>query len=185
VEIPAMPSSGSQLKVLVMGVGSILMTDEGIGIRAVEELQRRYRFPGNVEILDGGTSGIELLSYISGKDYLIIIDAIKGGSTPGTVLKVEGEDVPAQFRTRISPHQLGISDLLAAAMLTGEMPKQLVLFGIEPRDIVFGIGLSGEVKEGLEHLIEVVVEDLRRIGCTVEKLQQGEMSQLESIWGKI
>jgi Ni,Fe-hydrogenase maturation factor len=70
-------------------------------------------------------------------------------------------------------------------MLTGEMPKQLVLFGIEPRDIVFGIGLSGEVKEGLEHLIEVVVEDLRRIGCTVEKLQQGEMSQLESIWGKI
>jgi hydrogenase maturation protease len=168
-----------------MGVGSILMTDEGIGIRAVEELQRRYRFPGNVEILDGGTSGIELLSYISGKDYLIIVDAIKGGSPPGTVLKVEGEDVPARFRTRISPHQLGISDLLAAAMLTNEMPKQLVLFGIEPKDIVLGIGLSGEVKAGLEHLIEVVVEDLRRIGCTVEKLQQGEMSPLESIWGKI
>jgi hydrogenase maturation protease len=180
-----MPSSGSQPKVLVMGVGSILMTDEGIGVRAVEELQRRYRFPANVEILDGGTSGIELLSYISGKDYLIIIDAIKGGSPPGTVLKVEGEDVPARFRTRISPHQLGISDLLAAAMLTDEMPKQLVLFGIEPKDIVFGIGLSGEVKAGLEHLIEVVVEDLRRIGCMVEKLQQGEMSPLESIWGKI
>ena len=180
-----MPSSGSLKKILVMGVGSILMTDEGIGIRAVEELQKRYRFPENVEILDGGTSGIELLSYISGVDYLIIIDAIKSGSPPGTVLKVEGEDVPAQFRIRISPHQLGISDLLAAAMLTDEMPKQLVLFGIEPKDIVLGIGLSGEVRGGLDHLIEVVVEDLRRIGCIVEKCPQDEISQVESIWGNI
>lgn len=178
-------SSGSPLNVLVMGVGSILMTDEGIGIRAVEELQKRYRFPENVEILDGGTSGIELLSYISGRDYLIIIDAIKSGNPAGTVLKVEGEDVPAQFRTRISPHQLGISDLLAAASLTGEMPKQLVLFGIEPKEIVLGIGLSREVRTGLDHLIEVVVEDLRRIGCVVEKLEEHEISQVESVWGKV
>lgn len=185
MEIPSIPSSGSQPKILVMGVGSILMTDEGIGIRAVEELQKRYRFPENVELLDGGTSGIELLSYISGRDYLIIIDAIKSGSPPGTVLKVEGEDVPAQFRMRISPHQLGISDLLAAATLTDEMPKQLVLFGIEPKDIVFGIGLSREVKAGLNHLIEVVVEDLRRIGCAVEKRPQDEVSHTESIWGRI
>lgn len=178
-------SSGSPLNVLVMGVGSILMTDEGIGIRAVEELQKRYRFPENVEILDGGTSGIELLSYISGRDYLIIIDAIKSGNPAGTVLKVEGEDVPAQFRTRISPHQLGISDLLAAASLTGEMPKQLVLFGIEPKEIVLGIGLSREVRRGLEHLIEVIVEDLRRIGCVVVKLEEHEISQVESVWGKV
>jgi hydrogenase maturation protease len=185
VSIGPLPSSGAKLKVLVMGVGSILMTDEGIGIRAVEELQRRYRFPENVEILDGGTSGIELLSYISNKDYLIIIDAIKSGNPPGTVLKVEGEDVPAQFRTRISPHQLGISDLLAAATLTDEIPKQLVLFGIEPKEIVLGIGLSKEVRSGLDHLVEVVVQDLMRIGCGVEKLEQHEISLHESIWGKV
>jgi hydrogenase maturation protease len=168
-----------------MGVGSILMTDEGIGIRAVEELERRYRFPENVEILDGGTSGIELLSYISGKDYLIIIDAIRSGNPPGTVLKVEGEDVPAQFLTRISPHQLGISDLLAAAKLTDEMPKQLVLYGIEPKDIVLGIGLSSEVRASLDRLIEVVVEELRSIGCRVEKLEEHEIQQTESVWGKV
>jgi hydrogenase maturation protease len=168
-----------------MGVGSILMTDEGIGIRAVEELERRYRFPENVEILDGGTSGIELLSYISGKDYLIIIDAIRSGNPPGTVLKVEGEDVPAQFLTRISPHQLGISDLLAAAKLTDEMPKQLVLYGIEPKDIVLGIGLSSEVRASLDRLIEVVVEELRSIGCRVEKLEEHEIPQTESVWGKV
>ena len=178
-------SSGLQPKVLVMGVGSILMTDEGIGIRAVEELDKRYRFPENVEILDGGTSGIELLSYISGKDYLIIIDAIKSGNPPGTVLRVEGEDVPARFRTRISPHQLGISDLLAAATLTDEMPKQLVLFGIEPKEIVLGIGLSTEVRANLDRLIQVVVDELKRIGCDVKALAPHEISQTESIWGKI
>jgi hydrogenase maturation protease len=185
MDIYSLPPSGALPKVLVMGVGSILMTDEGIGIRAVEELLRRYRFPENVEVLDGGTSGIELLSYISGKDYLIIIDAIKSGNPPGTVLKVEGEDVPARFRTRISPHQLGISDLLAAATLTDEIPKQLVLFGIEPKEIVLGIGLSEEVRSSLDRLIQVVVDELKRIGCDLEELEQHEISQVESIWGKI
>jgi hydrogenase maturation protease len=173
------------LKVLVLGVGSILMMDEGIGIRAVEELQRRYRFPENVEILDGGTSGIELLSYISGRDYLIIIDAIISGNPPGTVLRVEGEDIHARFRTRISPHQIGLSDLLAAATLTDEIPKQILLFGIEPKEIRTGIGLSDEVKANLDRLVRVVVDELKRIGCAVEPLEQHEISQAESIWGKI
>ncbi|MBI5634284.1 MAG: HyaD/HybD family hydrogenase maturation endopeptidase [Nitrospirae bacterium] len=184
MEIP-LSSSGAQPKILVMGVGSILMMDEGIGIRAVEELEKRYRFPENVEILDGGTSGIELLSYISGKDYLIIIDAIKSGNPPGTVLRVEGEDVPAQFLTRISPHQLGISDLLAAATLTDEIPKKLVLFGIEPKEIVMVIGLSDEVRASMGHLVEVVVDELKRLGCDVVPLLPHEISLAESVWGRM
>jgi hydrogenase maturation protease len=178
-------SSGALPKVLVMGVGSILMMDEGLGIRAVEELEKRYRFPENVELLDGGTSGIELLSYISGRDHLIIIDAIKSGNPPGTVLRVEGEDVPAQFRTRISPHQLGLSDLLAAATLTDEIPKHLVLFGIEPKEIVMAIGLSDEVRAGMDRLVEVVVDELRRLGCDVVSLLPHEISQTESVWGRM
>jgi hydrogenase maturation protease len=184
MEIPS-SSSGLQPKILVLGVGSILMMDEGIGIRAVEELEKRYRFPENVEILDGGTSGIELLSYISGKDHLIIIDAIKSGNPPGTVLRVEGEDVPAQFRTRISPHQLGISDLLAAATLTDEIPKKLVLFGIEPKEIVMVIGLSDEVRASMGRLVDIVVDELRRLGCEVTPLLPHEISRTESVWGKM
>ena len=169
---------------MVLGVGSILMMDEGIGVRAIEELQNRYIFPDNVELLDGGTSGIELLSYISGKDYLIIIDAIKGGMPPGTVLKVDGEDVHAKFRTRISPHQIGISDLLATATLTDEVPKQLVLYGIEPKTIKMGIGFSDEVSAGFNRLIEVVVGELRGLG--VEVLSREQTSGVaESIWGKM
>ncbi len=169
---------------MVLGVGSILMMDEGIGIRAIEELQNRYIFPDNVELLDGGTSGIELLSYISGKDYLIIVDAIKGGMPPGTVLKVDGEDVHAKFRTRISPHQIGISDLLASACLTGELPKQLVLYGIEPKTIQMGIGFSDEVRAGFDRLLEVVVEELERLGVSVLP-REIDADAAESIWGRI
>jgi hydrogenase maturation protease len=169
------------MKVLILGVGSILMTDDGIGIRAVEELQRRFRFPDNVEVLDGGTSGIELLPYISNKDYLIIIDAIKGDSPPGTVLKVEGKDVPAKFRTRISPHQLGISDLIAVAQLTGELPKELVLFGIEPERIELGIGLSEPAKANFNRLINAIVDEIKRKGCAVEPIE--DPAPADSIWG--
>jgi len=171
------------MKVLILGVGSILMTDDGIGIRAVEELQRRFRFPDDVEVLDGGTSGIELLSYISNKDYLIIIDAIKGGAPPGTVLKVVGKDVPAKFETRISPHQLGISDLLAVAQLTGELPKELVLFGIEPERIELGIGLSEPAKANFNRLIGAIVDEIKRIGCAVEPIENPVPA--DSIWGNI
>lgn len=160
------------MNVLVLGVGNILMGDEGIGTRAVDLLERRYSFPGNVEILDGGTSGIELLRHIEGRDCLILIDAVKSGQVPGTVVRVEGEDVPARFRTRISPHQLGISDLLATARLTGSVPKNMVLFGIEPKDVTMKLEMSPEVEAGMVHLAEVVVEELRGIGCPVERREQ-------------
>ena len=101
------------------------------------------------------------------------------------MLRVEGEDVPAKFLTRISPHQLGISDLLAAATLTDEIPKKLVLFGIEPKQIVMAIGLSDEVRASMDHLVEVVVDELKRLGCEVVPLLPHEISQTESVWGKM
>jgi hydrogenase maturation protease len=160
------------------------MTDDSVGIRVIDELERRFRFPENVELLDGGTSGIELLSYITNKDYLIIVDAIKSDFPPGTVVKVEGEDVPAKFMTRISPHQLGLSDLLAAARLTGELPKQMVLFGIEPKLVALGLELTAEVQAGFEKLVGVVVDELKRIGCEPEPLEECAYGS-ESIWKSV
>lgn len=158
------------MSVLVLGIGNVLLQDEGVGIRAVKELERRYAFSDDVEILDGGTAGIELLRHISRRDYLIIIDAMKSDHPPGTVVKVEGDDVPAAFRTRISPHQLGLSDLLAAAMLTDELPKNIVLFGVEPASIETGLELTEVVEASLGKLLDVVVEELRSIGCSVKPL---------------
>jgi hydrogenase maturation protease len=144
--------------------------DEGIGVRVVEELLKRFRFSEDVEVLDGGTSGIELLSYFTGKDHLIIVDAVKSGHAPGTVVRMEGEDVPATFMVRISPHQLGISDVLAAARLTGELPQQMVLFGMEPKHLETGLDLSEDVRKSLPKLVNVVIEQIRDFGYPVESL---------------
>jgi hydrogenase maturation protease len=155
------------LKILVLGIGNVLLTDEGIGVRALKELERKYTFPANVELLDGGTAGIELLRHIRKRDYLIIIDAMKCSQEPGTVVRVEGNDVPAAFRTRISPHQLGLSDLLAAAMLTDELPEKLVLFGVEPESIDIGLDLTDTVEASVDKLIGAVVDELRSVGCSL------------------
>jgi hydrogenase maturation protease len=154
---------------LVLGVGNVLLRDEGIGIRAVEELQRRYLFPDDVEIIDGGTSGIELLRFIDDVDHFLIIDALSAGHPPGSVLRVEGADVPATFETRITPHQLGLSDLLATAKLTGKMPAHVVLFGVEPKTLESGLEFSPEVGGALDKLLGKVVEELRRLGYAVEE----------------
>ena len=155
------------MDILVLGIGNVLLTDEGIGVRALKELERKFSFPANVELLDGGTAGIELLRHIRNRDYLIILDAMKCGQKPGTVVRVEGDEVPAAFRTRISPHQLGLSDLLAAAMLTDELPKNLVLFGVEPESIDIGLELTETVESNLEKLLDAVADELRATGCTL------------------
>lgn len=157
------------MSALVMGVGNVLLSDEGIGVRIVEELEHRYRFPEEVEILDGGTSGIELLRYFDGRDNLIIIDAVRAGHPPGTVMRIEGDEVPATFETRITPHQLGLSDLLATAKLTDQMPANLVLFGIEPKSLETGLGFSPEVEEAVGKVVVHVADELRRLGYTVEE----------------
>jgi hydrogenase maturation protease len=160
-----------------------LMGDDSIGIRAIEELERRFRFPEGVELLDGGTSGIELLSHIRGRDFLIIVDAVKSGFPPGTVVRVEGEDVPAKFMTRISPHQLGLSDMLAAATLTGDLPRNMVLFGVEPKRVALGFELSDEVRCSFEKLLETVVTELRSVGVSFERLQK--IPEARSFWENV
>ena len=159
------------MDILVLGIGNVLLTDEGVGVRALKELERRYTFSENVELLDGGTAGIELLRHIRNRDYLIIIDCMTWNQDPGTVMRVEGDDVPAAFRTRISPHQLGLSDLLAAAMLTNELPKNLVLFGVEPESIDIGLDLTHTVEASMEKLTGAVIDELRSIDCTVVPIE--------------
>lgn len=168
------------MDILVLGIGNVLLMDEGTGVKVVEELDRRYVFPKGVDLLDGGTSGIELLSHIRNRDTVIIIDAMTWGQPPGTVGRVEGEDVPAAFRTRISPHQLGLSDLLAAAMLTDEMPGHLVLFGVEPQSLDAGFSLSPAVEKNFDKLLTAVLDELRELGC--DDVQPQTETIIPSLW---
>ena len=156
------------MNILVLGIGNLLLQDEGAGVRALAEFERRYAAPAGVELLDGGTSGIELLQYLRGRDYLIILDVVKSGNPPGTIIRMEGEEVPALFQKKISPHQLGLSDLLAAVQLTDRLPRGVVLFGIEPKSIDTGLEMSAEVGRNLGALAHMVARELVSLGLAVE-----------------
>ena len=162
------------MNALILGIGNILLHDEGVGVRAIEELEQRFSFPAGVELVDGGTCGLELRDTICGRDLLLIIDAMKHGGPPGTVYRLDDHQVPAHFHSRISPHQLGISDLLATISLTGSLPPRMILLGVEPADLSTGLGLSPEVAGGLEKVVRAVVEELAGQGMRPEALRADE-----------
>lgn len=164
--------------VLILGIGNILLSDEGAGIRAVEYLRDNYTLPEDVETVDGGTVGIELLPFIEGRSLIIIADAVNTGHSHGTVTKIE--DLPAYFKHRTSPHQLGITDVLALASLSETTPPKTLLFGIEPKSLDTGIGLSPEVEARLPYLVEKIVEELKDMGFGIqakEPLSRSDQNQ--------
>ena len=120
------------LDILVLGVGNILLSDEGLGVRALELLRRGYEFPEEVSLLDGGTLGVDLLYYLEGTEKLLILDAVLGGKEPGTLYRFTGERVRGHFRRKVSMHDLGMQEVLALMELRGRFPEEIVLLGIEP-----------------------------------------------------
>jgi hydrogenase maturation protease len=159
-------SGQSFLSVLVLGIGNLLLSDEGVGVKAVEELENRYDCSDAVEIVDGGTSGSELLPYFDDRSHILIIDAVKTGNQPGTIVRIENP--PAFFQKKISPHQIGLADVLGLAAITDNLPRNITLFGIEPKELSTGLDLSTEVARNLSRLVDMVVEELKSIGVKVQ-----------------
>jgi hydrogenase maturation protease len=157
---PPIMNGPPHVTTLVLGVGNLLLSDEGVGLRVVERLTATYELPPTVQVLDGGTLGMDLLYYLEGIDYLLIIDAVETGSEPGTLVRLENDDVPAFLSVKISPHQIGVPDMLFAARLQEIYPERVVLFGIQPANLAVGLELSPEVAEQLDVLVEQVVDQL-------------------------
>ncbi|MBW7903060.1 MAG: HyaD/HybD family hydrogenase maturation endopeptidase [Rhodocyclaceae bacterium] len=155
------------MKLVVLGVGNTLLTDEGIGVHAVEALLRRYALPPEVSVIDGGTAGMELLESLEDLDKLIVVDCVRVGQPPATVIRRVDDEVPAFFRTKISPHQIGVSDVLAALQLRERFPKRLTLIGIQPQSLDTGVELTPEVAATIPAVLAAVVEELRRAGVEV------------------
>ncbi len=152
------------MKVVVLGLGNILLRDEGVGVRAVEALAGRYALPAEVEVVDGGTAGMDLLNTLAGCDHLLICDAVRTGAPPASVVKLVGLEVPALFQTRFSPHQLGLAEVLATLVLTGEAPGAVTLVGIVPVDLELGLDLSPEVAAAVGQAVEWLATELRGLG---------------------
>ncbi len=152
------------MKIAVLGIGNILLSDEGIGVRVVEAIRERYEFPGSVEIIDGGTMGLDLLPFIEGKDSVLILDAVNIEKPPGTIVKIEGDEIPKFLSMKISVHQIGLPDMLSAAKLMGIMPEEICLIGIQPKNMETGLLLSDDVGDKLDSLIEIAMNKLEEWG---------------------
>lgn len=155
------------MNVLILGVGNVLLADEGLGVRVVQNLQSRYDFSGEVEIVDGGTMGLDLLAYLDDRTHMFIVDAIRSEKEPGTVSRIELDDPPAYFRSKISPHQLGLSEVLAVAAIHGNLPDKIVLFGAVPKNLFTGLELSQEAAGSVLQLSRLIVDELRQMGLGV------------------
>jgi hydrogenase maturation protease len=150
--------------VLVLGLGNVVCTDDGAGIAAVHKLIREYAFPDGVVVLDGGTLGLSLLPLVDSADQVILVDAISADGPPGTQVRIEGEDVAPAVYERLSPHQIGVADLLAGASLLDRYPERVVILGVVPDSIELGLERTPAVQASIPELVERVVEELKSLG---------------------
>ena len=179
---------------LVLGVGNILVQDEGIGVRAVEWLQAHCVFPSvrqdnilsdnggrdsrssakQVALIDGGTMGLDLLHYLEGIDHLLILDAVEAGKAPGEITSLTGEAVPAFLGMKLSPHQIGVQDLLATAQLMGYTPPEVVILGVQPEQLSVGLEMSPVVTAQVEPLARLALSQLKKWGYQYQLVKNQE-----------
>lgn len=162
-----MNSEGSEregLNILVLGVGNVLLSDEGVGPKVIEELIKSYQADDCVEFVDGGTMGFDLLPYLDDRSHLVVIDAVNTGKAPGHTERIVLDDPASFFRTMVSPHQLGLGEVLGVAAMTDNLPPSIVAIGIEPASLETSIELSPEVAKKMPELVKMVVDELGSLG---------------------
>lgn len=161
-------------EITVLGIGNIVLRDEGFGVRVVEYLDRHYSFPEQVQLVDGGTLGIELMQYVTDTRKLLVIDSINGGAAPGKTFRFHNDAVMEHFQDKLSAHEVGIQDVLAALSVTGRKIPEVVVIGAQPYDLEAGVELSVDMAALLEPMAEQALKELAAWGV-VAQLREGEI----------
>lgn len=155
--------------IMVIGVGNVLMKDEGFGIHVVKRMEQMFAFPENVEIVDGGVLGVHLLGIISKPDHLIVVDVVRGGGKPGDMYRIEQQDIPARIRAKNSVHQVDFLEALALLQAMDHQPE-VVILGVEPEDITtLETDLTEAIEEKVGPIIDLVLAELEKLGVTCKK----------------
>jgi len=149
---------------VVIGVGSPLMGDDGLGVIAVELLRIRFASDPTLTFLDGGTWGMQLLPDLERAERLLILDAIRDGREPGTVIRLEGAELPRNLKSKLSPHQIDLGEVFALADLRGTFPDEAVALGVEPESVELRDGLSSTVRRALPDLLDAAADQLQAWG---------------------
>jgi hydrogenase maturation protease len=151
----------SQMKTVVLGLGNLIQSDDGVGLFALRRLEQDPRVPPDVSLVEGGTKGLELVPYVCEASHLLVLDSLEAGAPAGTVLRVEGEDLRS-LPGRGSAHQLALADLLVALRMLGKEPQQTVLLGVQPANTDLGVQLTPSVEAAVPMLVEAAVAELSR-----------------------
>jgi hydrogenase maturation protease len=162
----------NEKQIMVLGVGNLIFTDEGVGIHVIRKLDERYGFPENVSIQDGGVLGINLLGVISAADHLIVVDAVKNGGKPGDLHRLEGKEIPKRILAKNSLHQVDLLEALTLCQALDKVPETVII-GVEPKDIEsVGLKLTPPVQEKMDSLLEMVLKELDRLGIVPSPLSE-------------
>lgn len=150
--------------IMVLGIGNILFSDEGFGIRVIEKIQEIYQFEDNVDVIDGGVLGINLLGVISKPDHLIVVDVIRNHGKPGDVYRLEGGSIPERIRAKNSLHQVDFLEALTLCQALDKVP-QTVILGVEPQDIdTLSTELTPAIQSRVDPIIDKVLNEVKRLG---------------------
>lgn len=164
------------MRVVVLGVGNTLRADEGIGVRVVEALERDYALPAGVTAIDAGTSSMEMLEDLSHLDFLLVVDAIAASQPPGALVRLAGAEVPVFFRRNLSPHGIGLSDVLAALEFMGAEPRETVIIGVQPASLELSTELTPAVAARLPELVAQAVAELSARGYAPMPRQESALA---------
>lgn len=154
--------------IVLLGVGNILLTDEGLGVHVINDLRRNYTFTPSISLVDGGTMGMELLTYMRGMKKILLIDAINGGEAPGTVYEFPHKELEQYFTEHISVHEVGMQDILRIRAIQEDPLEDAVVIGVEPLSLEVGFEPSEVVAKALPDVKERVIKTLQSWGiiCT-------------------
>ena len=154
--------------IVVLGVGNILLTDEGLGVHVVEDLKANYTFIPQISLIDGGTMGMELLTYMRGMKKILLIDAVNGGEAPGTIYEFPHRELEQYFTDHISVHEVGMQDILRIRAIQENPLEDAIVIGVEPESLDVGFEPSAPVQKALPEVKERVLRVLREWGIQIE-----------------
>ncbi len=156
-----MSGSYEREPILVLGIGNILLRDEGIGVRVIEAMQKMH-LPDNVELFDGGTTGVDLLDVLADRDKVIVIDAVQADCEPATVLRFTADDLVRPDRADISLHELGLGETVTMTRQLGCAPKDIVVLGIRTEQLGPGLELSDKIAKLVPKVVELVLTEIAK-----------------------
>ena len=150
--------------ICLIGLGNTLLQDDGVGLHILQAIKEGYRFEPEIDLIDGGTAGLDLLPIIEGYEKVLFVDAADTGRPPGTVVLIEGDAIPSFLTTQGSVHHVGLSDLLFAARMADVLPPHVCLVGIQPESTGLGLQLTETLKNSFALVLGAVADQLYKWG---------------------